>query len=96
MKLREYFVRNVNKNNFIQRFLSLLCQKFDARSQQYYNNMRVFFIWMHGGDWHGEEKKLLKKVIIWILFSLHTKSILIASQHYGWTPDCHMTILIMS
>ncbi len=41
-------------------------------------------------DWPGRE------VIVKKNFCLHTKSILVASLHYGWTTDVTWTILSMS
>ncbi len=43
--------------------------------------------------WRGGEK-LLNNVII--LVSLLTKSILVASENYGWTPDVTWIILTIS
>ncbi len=41
-----------------------------------------------------EENKMLNKVVF--LDFMHTKSILVASWHYGWTTDVTWNILTLS
>ncbi len=48
-------------------------------------------LWM-AVDWPGREVIVKKNCC----FCLHTKSILVASIHYGWTTDVTWTILSMS
>ncbi len=48
----------------------------------------------NGTKGDAEEKNCW--ITLLFLFSLHTKSILVASYHYGWTTDFTWTILMMS
>ncbi len=84
MKLREYILC-AKKTKRLTLFNNLFSVSINAHSQVYHDT--------HKSREDAEEKKLLKLLF---LFSLHTKSILVALQNYGWTTDVTWTILTMS
>ncbi len=71
MKLREYILC-AKKTKILTLFNNLFSVSINAHSQVYHDT--------HKSREDAEEKKLLKLLF---LFSLHTKSILVALQNYG-------------
>ncbi len=70
------------KNNFIQQFFSSVSVFIFSSSHE------------HASMSDTKEKKLLKKVFIFVFF-VH-KNILVALENYGWTTDVTWNILTMS
>ncbi len=73
-----------------------------------WNHSFNLILWSHENTLFEKNKKNYSTILLrvslqcafrrvpWFLFSLHTKSILLASENYSWTTDVTWTILMMS